>query len=73
MEACVKEPGDIVIPQMAGTKVPILGEIGDVLLGKISGRSNAQSITVFKSVGAAAEDLFAMEALYRSLRVPQQL
>lgn len=32
-----QEPGDIVIPQQAGDRVDILGEVGDVLLGSIPG------------------------------------
>ena len=35
----------------------ILGCIGDVLDGKITGRTDASDITVFKSLGMVAEDL----------------
>jgi ornithine cyclodeaminase len=37
----------------------ILGEIGEVLAGSAAGRRSASDITLFKSVGCAAEDCLA--------------
>ena len=39
----------------------ILGSIGDVLEGKITGRKGASDITVFKSLGMVAEDLISAD------------
>jgi ornithine cyclodeaminase len=35
----------------------ILGEIGEIVAGRIAGRRSADEITVFKSLGIAAEDV----------------
>jgi ornithine cyclodeaminase len=39
----------------------MLGEIGEVLLGRTPGRRNAEDITLFKSLGMAAEDLVSAD------------
>lgn len=41
------------------------GEIGEVLLGRIAGRRDADEITVYKSLGHTAQDLAAADAVYR--------
>jgi ornithine cyclodeaminase/alanine dehydrogenase-like protein (mu-crystallin family) len=43
----------------------ILGELGDLLEGKIPGRRSAEEITLFKSLGIAVEDLAAGRHVYR--------
>jgi ornithine cyclodeaminase/alanine dehydrogenase-like protein (mu-crystallin family) len=43
----------------------IAAELGDVLTGKHAGRTSADEITVFESLGVAVEDLFAAEYVYR--------
>ena len=43
----------------------LLGEIGDILNGKVAGRDSAADITCFKSLGMAAEDLAAGELILR--------
>lgn len=40
----------------------IAGELGEVLLGRIEGRQSVQQITVYKSLGVAAQDLAAAVA-----------
>lgn len=67
MDACLKEPGDVVVPLAAGEieRSQLLGELGEVLLGRLVGRSSADEITLFKSVGMALEDLTAVLALHR--------
>ncbi len=40
----------------------IAGEIGQVLAGQVPGRQNAEQITVYKSLGVAAQDLAAATA-----------
>ena len=42
----------------------ILGEIGDILNGKVPGREQADEITLFKSIGMAVEDVAAAHLIY---------
>jgi alanine dehydrogenase len=58
-EAALKESGDVI----AARKEPI--EIGEVIAGKQSGRTSADEITLFKSVGVAAEDVAAADLVYQ--------
>ena len=44
----------------------IAGEIGDVLAGNVSGRRDDREITVYKSLGVAAQDLAAAYAAFRN-------
>ena len=37
----------------------VVGEIGDVFLGRLAGRESSDDITVYKSLGAVAQDLWA--------------
>ena len=65
MEACLKEPGDLVAPISAKQIEPshLVGEVGAVLSGQLAGRSSVEEITLFKSVGIALEDLTAVLAI----------
>jgi ornithine cyclodeaminase len=42
----------------------VLGEIGEVLSGKVVGRTGNHDITVYKSLGVAAQDLAAAHVIY---------
>jgi ornithine cyclodeaminase/alanine dehydrogenase-like protein (mu-crystallin family) len=42
----------------------ILGEIGDVLGGRVAGRTGDHDITLYKSMGVAAQDLAAAHVIY---------
>jgi ornithine cyclodeaminase len=55
------EGGDIVLPLSAGVidSSAILGDLFDLCRGDLPGRQLAEEITLFKSVGAALEDLAA--------------
>lgn len=44
----------------------IVAEIGEVLLGRVPGRTSATDITLYKSLGHAVQDLAAAAHLYRS-------
>ena len=44
----------------------IAGELGEVLLGRIEGRQSAEQITVYKSLGVAAQDLAAAVAAWEN-------
>jgi alanine dehydrogenase len=64
-ESCENEAGDYVIPLNEGaiSDGHIRAELGDVLAGTASGRTSADEITVFESLGLAVEDLAAAEYL----------
>lgn len=58
-EAILEEAGDIVGPIRDGdvdTSV-MVGEIGEVVLGRVVGRTSRDEITFFKSVGNAVQDV----------------
>jgi ornithine cyclodeaminase len=65
-ESALKEPGDIITPLKNGEITPdhIVGEIGEVLIGKAPGRANDSDVTLFKSLGLAIEDLASAHFLY---------
>ena len=44
----------------------IRGEIGELLSGTAPGRTGDREITVFESLGLAAEDLAAAQGVYRN-------
>ena len=58
-EAALEEAGDIVGPIRDGliSEDVIAGEIGDIVLGRIAGRTEPEEITYFKSVGNAVQDV----------------
>src|SRR5437763_2129247 len=58
-EAALKESGDVI----AAGKEPV--EIGEVIAGKQAARASADGITLFKSVGIAAEDVAAADLVYK--------
>jgi ornithine cyclodeaminase len=47
------------------TESHLLGEIGDVLNGKVAGRLADDDVTVYKSLGVAAQDLASALVVYR--------
>lgn len=54
------ESGEIAIPLAKGLiKESDIAEIGQIVLGKAQGRSSAEQITFFKSVGVAVQDALA--------------
>ena len=55
----LSEAGDIVQPIKSGilTPVGIRGDLFDLVAGRAAGRTHEEAITLFKSVGAALEDL----------------
>jgi ornithine cyclodeaminase len=66
-ESCLKEAGDFLIARAEGA-IPdahLLGELGDVLLGRVPGRVSPADITVYESLGVAVEDLAAAHAIHR--------
>lgn len=67
LEGALREAGDILIPVSEGKIQPgdIVGEIGQVLLGSAPGRQSPQEITLYKSLGQVAQDLFSAEYVLR--------
>lgn len=65
-----KEAGDIVQPLASGALKldAIVGDLQDLARGEAVGRTSATEITLFKSVGAALEDLAAATAVYKALK-----
>jgi alanine dehydrogenase len=65
-ESALKEPGDIIVPLQDGDITPdhIVGEVGEVLIGKAPGRTSDSDITLFKSLGLAIEDLASASHVY---------
>lgn len=43
----------------------IVGSIGEIIAGRVMGRSSNQDITLFKSLGMASEDLMAADFIFR--------
>ena len=68
-ESLFNEAGDYLIPKKEGriTDNDVKGELGEVLTGRKPGRVNDHEITVFKSLGIAAEDLYAAWHVYTRL------
>ncbi len=67
-----KEAGDIVQPLASGVlkAEAVVAELAELTRGEKKGRESAEEITLFKSVGAALEDLAAGIAVYRALQPP---
>jgi alanine dehydrogenase len=68
-ESLFNEAGDFLIPKQEGavTDNHVRGELGEVLLGKKNGRQSDEEITVFKSLGIAAEDIFSAWHIYQKI------
>lgn len=60
------EAGDVLIPMGEGRfdKSHVVGEIGEVVSGRVPGRLGPHDITVFKSTGIAVEDIVAARLVY---------
>lgn len=64
------ECGELLLPMREGAigEDHIRGEIGEVLVGARPGRSSADALTVFKSLGMAVEDLAAAVCALRNAK-----
>jgi ornithine cyclodeaminase/alanine dehydrogenase-like protein (mu-crystallin family) len=65
--AALVESGDVVmgIKERRFGERHIAGEIGDVVLGRVEGRSSDDQVTVFKSLGMAVEDVVSADVVFR--------
>ena len=68
-ESLFNEAGDFLIPKNEGAvnNEHVKAEIGEVLSGIKKGRDNEEEITVFKSLGIAAEDIFSAYHIYQKI------
>lgn len=66
-QAAQVEAGDIVIPTQEGVIGPdhVAGELAEVVVGAVPGRTSPQEITLFKSVGLALQDAVTAALVYR--------
>lgn len=69
-ESIFNEAGDFLTPKKEGAinDDHVKAEIGEVLTGKKKGRENDEEITLFKSLGIAAEDIFAAHYIYEKIK-----
>jgi ornithine cyclodeaminase/alanine dehydrogenase-like protein (mu-crystallin family) len=63
------ECGDLIpVVQSGGISWDQVHELGDVVIGRVSGRSGAEEITLFESQGLALEDMATAALLIRRAR-----
>lgn len=69
-ESLFMEAGDFRFPKAEGaiTDEHLVGELGELILGRISARRSDSEITLFKSLGIAVEDLASAEHVVRKAR-----
>jgi ornithine cyclodeaminase/alanine dehydrogenase len=67
LEACMKEAGDIMIPMKEGviTESHFHAELGEIITGKKTGRTDDKQITLFKSNGLAIQDAATAKLVYQ--------
>ena len=68
--ASLAEAGDLIQPINAGlfNESHIVGELGELVSGKIPGRQSPDDITYFKSVGVAVQDAMAAQVALTNAR-----
>lgn len=69
-ESLFVEAGDFRIPKAEGavTDEHLVGELGELILGRVPGRGSDSEITLFKSLGIAVEDLASADLVVRKAR-----
>lgn len=69
-ESALKEPGDTLVPLEEGAITPdhIVAELGELIVGRGTGRRDEREITLFKSLGLAIEDLAAASHVYQAAK-----
>ncbi len=65
-ESALAEAGDLIIPLTKGviSVEHIWAELGEIIAGKKKGRTSEDEITLFKSVGIAAQDVASAKVIY---------
>lgn len=69
-ESLFNEAGDFLIPKKEGvvTDAHVKAELGEVLLGSKKGREHDEEITIYKSLGISAEDIFSAFHIYEKIK-----
>lgn len=69
-DATMEETGDLLKPMQAGLfgKDHIYAELGEIVLGRKTGRESSQQFTYFKSVGVAVQDAMAAQLALENAR-----
>ena len=69
-ESTLNESGEFLTAKKEGAigDGHIVGEIGEVLIGKVAGRRSPEEITLFKSLGLAIEDVASAKHIYEKAR-----
>lgn len=67
-DGVLNESGDLIIPIKNGTFKPedVTGELGEVISGKVPGRTSEDEITIFKTTGSAVLDIVTARRIYES-------
>lgn len=70
-DGALQEAGDLLVPLKNGTidRSHIAADLHEVASGKEPARTNAESITLFKSVGCALEDLVTAQLVHQQTSV----
>ncbi len=65
--AALVESGDVVqgIREHRFAETHIAGELGDVVLSRVAGRTSTDQVTIFKSLGMAVEDVVTADLVFR--------
>ena len=68
--ACLSEAGDVIIPirEQLIDEDHIHAELGEIVIGRKNGRLDESEITIFKSVGNAAQDLITAGETFKKAR-----
>lgn len=68
--ATLAETGDLVKPIQSGmiTEAHVIAELGEILLGRKTGRQSQEDITYFKSVGVAVQDAMAAQLALKNAK-----
>lgn len=69
-ESALHEAGDFLLARNEGAVGDdhIVAELGEVLLGRVAGRTSPEEVTLFKSLGIAVEDLAAAHLIHARAR-----
>lgn len=69
-ESTINESGDYLAAAAEGRIGPddLLAELGELVIGRHPGRTDAESVTLFKSLGMGAQDVALAAALYERAR-----
>jgi ornithine cyclodeaminase/alanine dehydrogenase-like protein (mu-crystallin family) len=70
-ESALQEAGDLLIPIKKGSMLEthIHAELGEIIAGKVMGRTSDKDVTLFKSVGIAVQDLAAATRVFEQAEV----